>query len=78
MRSKENAIITVAVGDRKIDMELPLFIDIEKLKSKLKETLDGLGIMVNNFNLSLDDGTLINDFCLSHYGVWEGSVIKVV
>ncbi len=78
MRSKENAIITVVVGDQKIDMELPLFIDIEKLKVKLKETFDGLGIAVDNFNIALEDGTLINDSCLAHYGVWEGSEVKVV
>ena len=77
MKSKENAIVSVIINNDSYDMELPLFISIEELKKKLKDTINGLGIEIGDFNLTTNNGTLINEFCLAHYGIWEGGVIKV-
>ena len=77
MKPDSTALVTVNVNGSNFDMELPLFINITELKSKLKETLEGLGVSVGDFSILTDDGVPIDIFCLEHFGVWDGSIIKV-
>lgn len=77
MKTDSTALVTVMVNDSYFDMELPLFVGINELKSKLKETFDGLGFAINDFNISTDEGVLIDNFCLAHFGVWDGSIINI-
>ena len=77
MKSDSTALVTVMVNDSTFDMELPVFVSIAELKLKLKETFEGLGVAINDFTISTDDDVTIDNFCLAHFGVWDGSIIKV-
>lgn len=78
MKPDSTALVTVNVNGKNFDMELPLFINIAELNLKLKETLEGLGVSVGDFSVLTDGGVPIDNFCLAHFGVWDGSIINVV
>ena len=82
MLSCENVIVSVSLNNEMFDMELPAFLPLKEVRTKIEETLRTmrpdllrarLGII-----LTLDGKVLDEERCLAHYGAWDGSNLVCV
>lgn len=82
MQACENAIVTVKLKNEQIDMELPVFLEIEKLLVKMLEAFKVMCpekySFANSIHLTFK-GEILNEDCnLASYGIWDGSIINCV
>ena len=83
MKCCENVIVTVQLhpGTRTLDMELPAFLPIEALESRLLETLremDPLNYGSMTTALFRCNGRqLENEMTLAKAGIWDGAILDV-
>lgn len=79
MRSCENVIVSVQFQNKSYDMELPAFLMISELTSKIEETLrvmySGTLPTMGKFTLSCDGHILSGNATLASCGIWDGSTI---
>ena len=79
MRSCENVIVSVQFQNKSYDMELPAFLLISELTSKIEETLrvmySGTLPPLGKFTLSCDGHKLRDNATLASCGIWDGSTI---
>lgn len=80
MKSPENMIVTVQVDTSTYDMELPAFMPVQELASKIVETLrcmaPGQYAGLNGLALSCRGKVLPKEKTLASCGVWDGSVLS--
>lgn len=80
MQACENVIVTVRVKSKLIDMQLPAFLGIQELITKIDETLHSMpGQMLFDehcIGLRFQGIRLDKNQTLGSYGIWDGSILE--
>lgn len=80
MRACENVIVTVRVKSKPLDMELPTFLSIHEVVTKIDETLHSMpGRILSDehcVGLSFQGRALDKNQTLGSCGIWDGSIIE--
>lgn len=80
MKGCQSVIVTLAIGSKKLDMELPAFLPITDVNARILETLRALYPQVYGgcTAICLCEGgtTLAGNRTLASYGIWDGTVLQ--
>ena len=82
VQTVENVIVTVCVGEKRLDMELPAFLNVRELTAKIDETLRSMpgqltpglrcaGLTCRGERLGPED-------TLARRGIWDGSEVACI
>lgn len=80
MKVCQNVIVTLIVGSKRLDMEMPTFLPIGEVNARILETLRTLYPQVYGDCTAIrlcDRGTPLADIrTLASYGIWDGAVLQ--
>ena len=80
MKVCQSIIVTLIIGSKKLDMELPAFLPIADVKARILETLRALYPQVyggcTEICLRECGTTLTGNRTLASYGIWDGTILQ--
>lgn len=80
MKVCQSIIVTLIIGSKKLDMELPTFLPITDVNTRILETLRAIYPQVYGgctaIRLCECGTTLAGNKTLASYGIWDGAVLR--
>lgn len=80
MKTCQSVIVTLIIGSKRLDMELPAFLPIADVNARILETLRALYPQVYGGCSAIclrDHGTtLAGNRTLASYGIWDGAILQ--
>ena len=79
MKTCQSVIVTLIIGSKRLDMELPAFLPIADVNARILETLRALYPQVYGGCTAIclrDHGTLAGNRTLASYGIWDGAILQ--
>lgn len=80
MKTCQSVIVTLIIGSKKLDMELPAFLPITDVNARILETLRALYPQAYGgctaICLRESGTTLAGNRTLAAYGIWDGAVLQ--
>lgn len=80
MKVCQSVIVTLIIGSKKLDMELPAFLPITDVNARILETLRALYPQAYGGCTAIclrERGTaLAGNKTLASYGIWDGAVLR--
>ena len=80
MKVCQSVIVTLIIGSKKLDMELPAFLPITDVNVRILETLRAIYPQVYGactaIRLCERGTTLAGNKTLASYGIWDGAVLR--
>ena len=80
MKTCQSVIVTLIIGSKKLDMELPAFLPITDVNARILETLRALYLQAYGgctaICLRECGTTLAGNRTLASYGIWDGTVLQ--